>query len=232
MASFWLFKIYPQLDNPVVIIFVIAIVALIGFYAYKKSRGDIHQKMKVFYFADLERLVSPLDVTKLTSSSVLTKGDKKFWRRSKSWLWKHGNEMFVVFLGKVGKGVTYRLETNKRTEDGKVQLEKLGSLYEGVISCLDVKEANELTPQTFTPESLELLKKSEIFVCVDLEYDPSDVPKEFDEDNAVSDADKSFSSLVGEQIRNKLEKEDWLRNAGLMAIGATGLWLAQNLGFI
>ena len=93
MADFWLFKIYPQLNNPVVILFVVAIVSLIGYYAYKKSRGETHQKMKVFYFVDVERLVSPLEVTELTPSSVITKGDKKFWRRAKSWLWKHGNQI-------------------------------------------------------------------------------------------------------------------------------------------
>lgn len=232
MADFWLFKIYPQLDNPVVILFAVAVVSLIAFYAYKKSKGDLATDMRVFYFATVERLINPLTVTKLTPENVFTKDNKKFWRRAKSWLWKRGNKTFVVFLGKVGRGVTYSLEGNKKDKDGNTQLEKLGSLYEGVIRCLGVKEDNELTPQTFTPESLELLKKSEIFVCVDLEPDDTDIPADFNEENATSEADKAFSSLVGEQIRNKLESEDWLRNVGLMAIGATALWLAENLGFI
>ena len=230
MAVFWLFKLYPQLNNPVVIIFAFAIILLIVYYLLKKGGGDLHQDMKVFYFADVERLVSPLEVTKLTPSSVIT-DDKKFWRRAKSWLWKKGNRTFVVFLGKVGSGITYSLERNSKDDDGKAQLEKLGSLYDGLIRCLNVKEDNELTPQTFTPESLELLKKSEIFVCVDLEIDPDDLPADFNEDNAVNDADKAFSSLVGEQIRNKLAQEDWIRNVGLMAMGATALWLGQSLGF-
>ena len=232
MSEFWLYKLYPQLNSPYVTIFISLILLGVIYFVFRKSKGDLSVDMQLFYFADLERLVSPLKVTELTANSVITEDDKKFWRRAKSWLWKKGTRTFVVFLGKVGKGVTYRLEKNKTDDDGKTQLEKIGSLYEGLKHCLGVKEVNELTPQTFTPESLQLLKQSDIFVCVDLENDPSDIPSDFNEENAVNEADKAFSSLVGEQIRNKLEKEDWLRNAGLMAIGATGLWVMQNLGFL
>ena len=232
MSEFWLYKLYPQLNSPYVTIFITVICLAVIYFIFRKSKGDLSTDMKLFYFADLERLVTPLKVEKLSSNSVFTEDDKKFWRRAKSWLWKKGTNTFVLFLGKVGRGVTYRLEKNKRNEEGKVILEKLGSLYEGLKYCLGVKEENELTPQTFTPESLQLLKESEIFVCVDLEHDPDDVPLDFNEDNAVDEADKAFSSLVGAQIREKLESEDWLRNAGLMAIGATALWVAQSLGFM
>lgn len=232
MSEFWLYKLYPQLNNPYVTIFVAVICLIVIYFIYQRTRGELSTDMQLFYFADLERLVTPLKVEKLSSNSVFTEDNKKFWRRAKSWLWKKGTNTFVVFLGKVGRGVTYRLEKNKKDADGKVQLEKLGSLYEGLKHCLGVQDENELTPQTFTPESLKMLKESEIFICIDLENDPSDVPLEFNEESAINDADKAFSDLIGDSIREKLATEDWIRNAGLMAMGATALFLAQNLGFL
>lgn len=231
MAEFWLYKLYPVLNSPYVTVFISFILLLVIYFVYKRSKGDVSTDMQLFYFADLERLISPMRVKELTPNSVVTEKGKRFWRRAKSWLWKHRSKTFVVFLGKVGRGVTYRLEKNKII-DGKVQLEKLGSLYEGLKHCLGVIEDNELTPQTFTPESLKLLKQSEILVCVDLETDPSDIPLEFNEESAVNDADKAMANLIGQQIREKIAQEDWIRNAGLMAIGATALWVAQNLGVL
>jgi hypothetical protein len=225
----WL-KIYPWLSSPYLTVGV-AVLGLGGIIWFFR-RGEKVTQMRLFYFADVERLIQPLKVTDLTTQSVHTEGNRKFWRRAKSWLWKKGSNTFVCWLGKVGKGVTYRLETNKKDENGTVQVEKIGSLYEGLKACLNVQELNELTPQTFTPESLQLLKESEIFVCIDLEVDPDDVPEDFDEDNAVSEADRGMADLIGSQIKEKLTKEDWIRNAGLMSMGALGLFIAQTLGLI
>ena len=117
MSEFWLYKLYPQLNSPYVTISVTVICLIVIYFVFRKSKGDLSIDMQLFYFADLERLVSPLKVKELTSNSVITEDDKKFWRRAKSWLWKKGNRTFVVFLGKVGKGVTYSLELNKKDKD-------------------------------------------------------------------------------------------------------------------
>ncbi len=225
-----LFKIYPQLNNPMILYVILAIIALVVYTYFKKGEGKL--KMKVYYFADIERLVKPLKVKELTPQNIVTEDDKKFWRRAKSWLWKDDNTSFVIWLGKVAKGITYRLETNPKDDDGKTVVEKIGSLYEGLKHCLDVKEADELTPQTFTPESLELLKRSEIFVCVDLEIDPSDVPAEFNEDNAVREANTNMANLIGMKIREQLTKEDWVRDAGLIGIGIAVTLVAQQMGIM
>lgn len=187
--------------------------------------------MKVFYFADIERMITPLDVNKLSPKNVYTKDNKKFWRRSKSWLWRRGSSSFVVWLGKVGKGITYRLEQNK-DENGKKVIEKLGSLWDGIEQCLKVDEYDIITKESITDEAIEKLRLSNIFVCVDLEVDPSDVPSDFDEDSAVSEANKSMANLIASTIRDLTKSEDWIRNAGLMAIGALALFLAQSLGLL
>jgi hypothetical protein len=222
-------KLFPQLNSPIFTAGLVGVGLLFLWWFMRKGEGK--QQMKLFYFADIERLISPLDITKLTAQNVHTEG-KRFWRRAKSWLWKKGGTSFVVWLGKVGRGVTYRIEQNKRDADGKVVIEKLGSLYEGLKACLNVVEENELTPQTFTPESLTLLKKSEIFVCVDLETDPSDISPDFNEDNVVQEANTNMANLIGEKIRQSLTKEDWIRDFGLVGIGIAVTLVAQQLGLM
>lgn len=223
-------RVFPMLNSPVITMLLVGGGLILIYWSMKKGEGK--QDMKVFYFADVERLINPLDVESLTPSNVHTKDNKRFWRRAKSWLWKKGSQTFVVFLGKVGKGVTYRLEKNKVDENGKVMLEKLGSLYDGLVHCLNVQEDNELTPQTFTPESLKLLKQSDIFVCVDLETDPSDIPLKFNEDNVVQEANKNMANLIGEKIRQSLSKEDYIRDFGLVGIGIAVTLVAQQLGLM
>ena len=41
-----------------------------------------------------------------------------------------------------------------------------------------------------------------------------------------------MSALVGEEIKSTIFREDWIRNAGLMAIGALALFLSQTLGLL
>ena len=229
-SIFGLDKLFPQLfENNILIYALVGMIAIVGYFYFKK--GEQKTDMKMFYFAEVERLVTPLDISELSPKSITTKDEKKFMRRAKSWLYKFKSQSYVMWLGKVGRGITYRLETNKKDANGKAQVEKIGSLYEGLKHCLDVKEVNELTPQTFTPESLELLKRSEIFVCVDLEHETEDMP-EITEEMATREADKSMSDLVGMKIRQHMAKEDWIRNAGMMAIGALAYVMLEQLGLI
>ncbi len=229
-SLFGLDKLFPQLfENNILIYVFVGLIAIVGYFYFKK--GEKKTDMKMFYFAEVERLVSPLDINELSPKSITTKDEKMFMRRAKSWLYKHKSLSFVMWLGKVGRGITYRLETNKKDDAGNVQVEKIGSLYEGLKHCLNVKEANELTPQTFTPKSLELLKRSEIFVCVDLEHETEDMP-EITEEMATREADKSMSDMVGLKIKQHMSKEDWIRNAGMMAIGALAYIILGQLGLM
>lgn len=225
-----LFKIFPQIfENKTLIYAIIGVVILIG-YLYLK-RGEGKTKMKMFYFADVERLASPLKVKELTPKRVITDDDKGFMRRAKSWLWKDGTKTFVFWLGKVGKGLTYRLEQNKTDDDGKDIVEKIGSLYDGIHSCLQLKDDEELIKSHIDDEAIEKLKKSEIFVCIDLETGTEDMP-EITEEMAVKESDRNMMDLVGMKIKEHMRKEDWIRNVGLMAIGAFAYVLAVQLGLI
>lgn len=222
-------KAFPQIfANPVLIYILIGGLALIAFYFYNKREGIMD--MNILYFATVERLITPLKVKKLTPKSVITKDDKTFLRRSPSWLYKKGSQNIVTFLGKVGKGITYRLEQNKK-EGGKDVIEKIGSLYDGLKLCLNIQEMNELTLQTFTPESLELLKQSDILVCVNLEADPEEF-NELTEEGAFTEANKNMAELIGLKIKQHLTREDWIRNAGLIGIGMASVFAAQALGIL
>jgi len=231
MGSFFgLDKLFPQLfENNLIIYILVFLISIVGYFYFKK--GESKTTMKVFYFAEVERLLTPLDVTKLSPKSVQTKDEKKFMRRAQSWLWKNKSNTFVLWLGKVGKGITYRLEQNKKDEAGNAQVERIGSLLDGIRNCLQLKDEDVLTHDHFNEDGLKKLNISEIFVCVDLEYDEKDMPK-ITEEMASNEADRSMSDLVGMKIKQHLSKEDWIRNAGMMAIGALAYIILGQLGLI
>ncbi|MBA7490186.1 hypothetical protein ES702_00721 [subsurface metagenome] len=225
-----IFKAFPQIfENQTLIYAIVGVIILIGYFFLRKGEGKT--KMKMFYFADVERLVSPLDVKELTPKRIITKDDKAFMRRAKSWLWKDKTKTFVFWLGKVGKGITYRIEQNTTDKKGKTVVEKIGSLADGIHSCLQLKEDEDLKTSDINDEAIEKLKKSEIFVCVDLEADTEKIP-EITEEMAVKESDRNMMDLVGMKIKEHLRKEDWIRNSGLMAIGALTYIIATQLGLL
>lgn len=229
-SIFGLDKLFPQLfKNNILIYALVILIVIVGYFYFKKGEGK--QDMKVFYFAEVERLVTQLDVIKLTPKSVQTKNDYKFMRRAKSWLWKIKSQSFIVWLGKVGKGITYRLEQNKKDSEGKAQVERIGSLLDGIRNCLQLKDEDTITKDTFNDENLKKLNLSEIFVCVDLESDTGEMPK-ITEESATSEATQSMMDLVGMKIKQHMSKEDWIRNAGMMAIGALAYVITQQLGLL
>ena len=229
-SIFGLDKLFPQLfKNNILIYGLVILIVIVGYFYFKK--GETKTDMKMFYFAEVERLVTQLDVSILSPKSVTTKDEKRFMRRAKSWLWKHKANTFVVWLGKVGKGITYQLEQNKKDAEGKAQVEKIGSLLDGIRNCLQLKDDALLTKDNFNDENLKKLNLSEIFVCVDLEAQSETMPK-MTEESATTEADRSMSDLVGLKIKQHLAKEDWIRNGGMMAIGALAYVILQQLGLL
>jgi len=223
-------KLFPQIfGNQTVLYALVGMMILIGYFYFKKGEGTT--KMKVFYFAEVESLVSPLKVKELTPNRVVTDDDKGFMRRSKSWMWKDKTTTFIFWLAKVGRGLTYRLEQNKTDKKGKVVVEKIGSLYDGIHNCLQLKTDEILEVKHITDETMKKLKKSDIFVCVDLEVDSREMPK-ITEDIAVKESDRNMMDLVGMKIKQHLKREDWIRNGGLMAIGALAYIIATQLGLL
>ena len=223
-------KAFPQIfANPVLIYVLIGGLALVVFYFYQKREGIMD--MKIWYFATVERLVTPLKVKKLTPKSIITKDDKTFLRRSHSWLYKEGSKNTVMFLGKVGKGLTYRLEQNKKDNDGKAIIEQIGNLYEGIKLCLGLEEDDILEPKNINTDALTKLKASKILVCVNLEDDPEGF-ENVTEEGAFNEANKNMADLIGLKIKQHLAREDWIRNAGLIGIGMAAVFAAQALGVL
>ena len=140
MGSFFgLDKLFPQLfENNLIIYILVFLISIVGYFYFKK--GESKTTMKVFYFAEVERLLIPLDVSKISPKSVQTKDEKKFMRRAQSWLWRYKSQSFVLWLGKVGRGITYKLEQNKKDEAGNAQVERIGSLLDGIRNCLQLKD--------------------------------------------------------------------------------------------
>jgi len=229
-SIFGLDKLFPQIfGNNLLIYGLIALIIIVGYFLLRK--GETKQNMKMFYFAEVERLVTPLIVKDLTPKSVETTDEKRFMRRAKSWLWKEKSKSFVIWLGKVGRGITYRLETNKKDKKGNTVVEKIGSLLDGVRNCLQLKDDEVITKDTFTDENLKKLNLSEIFVCVDLEPETEDMP-EITEEGATTEADNNIMDLIGLKVKEHFSKEDWIRNGGLMAIGIVAWELAHMLGLL
>lgn len=213
-------KIFPQwFGNPNWIYIPLGLGGLVILYYVFKQQGKMG--MKVWYFATVERLITELDVRELTPKSVITSDDKTFLRRAASWLFKEGISNTVIFLGKVGRGITYRLGS---TPEG--QAEKVGTLYDGVESCL-----GDTVTKKLSTAIKDKLKDSEIFVCVELEEDSGELPN-LTEEGALSEANKNMAELIGAKIKSQLQKEDWIRNAGLIGIGIAATFAAQALGIL
>ena len=212
-------KIFPQwFGNPNWIYIPLGLIGLVVLYFVFKEQGKM--SMKVWYFAPIERLITKLDVNELTPKSVKTENDFVFMRRAFSWLYKEGARNTVIFLATVGKGITYALEGTP-----KKKAEKVGTLYDGVESCLgetDIKTLSEVVTNK--------LKESNIYVGVTLESG-EDLP-EISEEGALKEANQNMAELVGKKIKDQMQKEDWIRNAGLIGIGIAATFAAQALGII
>lgn len=216
----WLAKVYPQwFSNPLAFILPIVVLVGIGLYFVMKEMNKV--KMELFYFSPVERLIDPLKITDVSPRAVTTKDKKRFMRRAPSWLFKRGSNSIVVWLGKVGKGITFKIGATP--ED---QAEKVGTLLEGCESCLTDEETKKI-PQAVRNK----LSESNIFVCVELEDDFKGMPK-ITEEGATTEADNNVMNLIGMRIKEQLQKEDWIRDVGLVGIGVALLFIAQNLGVI
>jgi hypothetical protein len=211
-------KVFPQIfGNALFYYIILGGMVVVVLYFVLKEQNKVN--MRVWYFATVERLITPLVVTKLTPKSVITKDDKTFLRRAPSWLLKQGMKNMIIFLGKVGRGVTWKLES---TPDGKA--EKVGTLYQGVESCLGVNLTKKLSDKV-----IDLLKQSDIFVCVEIEPDSDEIPK-ITEESALTEANRNMAELIGTKIKQQLFREDWIRNAGLIGIGIAATLVAQTIG--
>jgi len=215
-------ELFKQLNNPWVgILLVTAIGGFTVFYVW--GRKNPYGYMRVLQFSDVERLVQQREVVDITSKVIKTKGNRVFQRRAPSWTLLEGRRKVQIWLGHLGNGVTYQLEST--SPDGKEKYEKMGTLWEGLQNIFDEKTSDFITDL----EAIQKIKDSKIKVAVGIEPINKDLKKWSDE-GVESEANKDMATLIAVGIKEKMMSEDWIRNGGLIAVGVAGVLIAQAMG--
>lgn len=202
----------------------IIVIALIVFVINDR----IKDKYRIFYFSESERILEPIkNILGLTPHMVLTKDNRRFIRNSVAYTLRQGGKVLTVWLGKRGTAYTWMPD---HTEEGKGKI--IGNIWDGLLSILgnDIDIGGK---EEFSQEWREKLKESKVYVTVELEEGIT--PKGFEvmnETGVNTEANQGMSDLIGVGLRQRILKEDWVKNFGLMAIGATALWVAQTMGII
>jgi hypothetical protein len=215
---------FNRIINNRLSIFLIGIGIIIG-VLYLVLKKGITMPYKVWYFSEDDRIVEQLPVKELDDVYVKTTNGFEFVRNSLSYTLQQGRRMIQIFLAKRGTAYTFRPRYNK---EGELEATIIGNLYEGVKSCLGETLAKE-----FTDEAKEKLMNSNIFVTVELESGTT--PKGLkprDERGVNTAANKNMANLLSFSIATDLKAEDWIRNVGLIAVGAVIIVLADAIGII
>jgi len=178
---------------------------------------------EVHYFSPDERIGEELDITERRPKVLKCEGQKKFLRFRGAYNVKRGLKNVTVWLAKRGTAYTFKLEATE--EDTAV---KVGSLWDGVCAVL-----NDDIIRQFKDTVTEPLKKSEIFVTVDLEAGMT--PKDYEpltEDDIFDESDREMAGIFGTSIKGALISEDWIRNIGLVGLGFAISYGLQALGIL
>jgi hypothetical protein len=184
---------------------------------------QVKDKYRIFYFSESERLITPIkQIDKLTPNMILTKDNKRFIRNSVAYTLRERGKVLTCWLAKRGTAYTWMPD---QTEEGKGKI--IGTLWKGILSVVPELE-NEITQ-----EWRERLKESLVYVTVELEKGTTPKGSEFMSEKGVkTEANQGMADLIGVGIRQRILKEDWVKNFGLMAIGALAYVVAQMMGVI
>lgn len=198
---------------------VIGVLIFVGVVFYSKKM--IIPSKEVLYFSEAERLLDILKVIELTAKQIKCEGNIRFIRRTLAYLCYKMGRPVTTWLGKRGYGYAFKPED---TPPGKAI--KVGSIYDGVVNILGEDIVNKMLP-----EHIKSLKDSIIFVTVELERTDEKLPA-ITETDVYNESNINMANLVGERIANALAREDWLRNAGLVAVGIALTLVAQSMGIL
>jgi len=153
----------------------------------------------------------------------LSKDNRRFIRNSVAYTLREGGKTLTCWLAKRGTAYTFQPDY---TEEGRGKV--IGSMWDRLLSILGTTIETE-----FSDEWRESLKESKVYVTVELEKGVTpDGMEVMSETGVNTEANQGMSDLIGVGLRQRILKEDWVKNFGLMAIGATALWLAQTMGVI
>ncbi len=208
--------------SPLITMGLVALLFLIIFaYALVSSTRP---GKRVYSFSETERLCEVYEVLETFPTILKTEQNKKFIRNNLAYNMKEGWKNVTMWLGKRGTAYTF---TTEKTPEGKAK--KIGSLFDGIRSCLPDDYVASIPA-----EHIESMKKSEIFVTVELEggsKPDADSPK-ISEQDIYSEADMNMANLIGSRIKNVLHREDWIRNFGLIASGIALTYVLNALGIL
>ena len=213
--------LFKFMNEPIVTLGIVAI--LFAVFVLIVSFRTFTPSQEVLYFSEAERLCEPLTVKELTPKSIRTKGNKRFFRNAIAFNVKRGRRIVTTWLAKRGTAYTFKLAG---TPKGKAT--KIGTIYEALESIWSKELLDKLAKEYRDP-----LMISEIFVTVELDtgFTPTGYVAATEED-VFTEANQNMAELVGSRIKEVLQREDWIRNAGLAGIGAAGVLIAQSLGIL
>lgn len=218
----WLNAMTGMLMNETVFLGIVALICavVLSFAVYSKYKPENW----VFNFSEVERKFRMHKITRLEPRSLHSEKDnKRFIRNASAWNGVINGKAITLWVSKLATAYCFELED---TPEGKAK--KIGTLWDGLKGVL-----GEDLIEGFKQEIKDKLMKSKVFITVELEkgFQDEDLPK-MDETDILDDANKNMANLIGSRIKSILHKEDWIRNVGLMGIGATAILLGQQLGII
>ena len=212
--------------NPLVLAVAFGIVLI--FVALFMYQDMLKKAYKVLYFSEAERVAEELEITNVSPRQLKTKDNKRFIRNSVAYTLRRGAKTIILWLGKVGTAYTWQAEQNKKGDDGKPKMKLIGTLLDGLVSCLGEEVLEELTV-----EAKERLIASQIYVSVELEEGatPNNLPA-LSEQDINTEANNNMAQLIGLRIRSAMNKTDFTRDLAIAGAGGLAVLLAQGLGFI
>lgn len=225
MGLEWLFKLFPNFSkifsNPMIQLGLVAItfICVLAYALYKKYKPEFW----VLNFDEGGRKIKHYEIWKQEPRSLKGKENTRFVRNKGTWNWDLNGKTITCCLSKLATAYCFDPEG---TPKGKAK--RIGSLWDALKGIWGDEECDKLNEELKEP-----LMQSKIFVTVDIEggFTPKGLPK-MDERDVFDDANQNMAQLIGSTIKHILDKEDWVKNAGLIAMGGLGLVILQTLGVL
>ena len=207
-------------NNPMVILFLIALIVIAGFGLVLWQM--LKPEKKILYFSEDENLGEEMNVKRMAPAHLYSKKKKdiyRFIRFREAFNFVIGLKNVTRWLAKKGTAFTQNLETG---DVGPF------TLYDIMISLWgeDVIDA-------LKDEHKQKLIKSEIPITVRLERGKQ--PEGYEPITEIyikQEQDAEMASLFGENVRKELHREDWIRSGALVGCGIALCYIAQAMGLL
>jgi len=212
--------IFKFASNPLVILFIIAVIAIAG--VWPCFMAMLKPEKKILYFSEDENLGEEMNVKRMAPAHLYSKKKKdkyRFVRFREAFNFVIGLKNVTRWLAKKGTAFTQQLE------EGDVGP---FTLYDIMISLWgeDVIDA-------LKDEQKQKLIKSEIPITVRLERKKH--PENYEPITEIyikEEQDAEMAALFGENVRKELHREDWIRSGALVGCGIALCYIAQAMGLL